>query len=76
VLRKISEVHFYDNNNTILYLKGISFGLLVSKDGMLPMIKKCLDHLEFIQTNFANQKLVDLRYEGQIVLKHSYKQEL
>ncbi len=76
IFQQISEFHYYDNHNTIVYLKGYSFGLLVSKDGILPMIKKFADYSTFMKDHFSNQKLIDLRYEGQIVVKDGYKEQL
>jgi hypothetical protein len=76
ILRQISEFHYYDNYNTILYLKGYSFGLLVAKDGILPMIRKFSNYSGFMKENFSRQKLIDLRYDGQIVVKDAYKEQL
>lgn len=76
VLKQISEIHAYDNNSTILYLRGMPFGLLVSKNGILPMIKTFMNYSDFVQKNFGDQKLIDLRYKGQIVLKAAYKEQL
>ncbi len=76
VFQTISEIHYYDNRSTIVYLKKVPFGLLVSKDGILPMIKKFLVYEDLMQKNFPNQKLIDLRYEDQIVLKDTYKETL
>ena len=76
ILRQVSEVHAYDMNSTIVYLRGIPFGLLVSKDDILPMIQKFVANSDFVKRNFANMKLVDLRYRGQIVLKDVYREQL
>jgi cell division protein FtsQ len=76
IFRQISEFHYYDSHNTIVYLKGYSFGLLVSKDGILPMIKKFASYSTFMKDHFSAQKLIDLRYEGQIIVKDGYKEEL
>lgn len=76
IFQQVSEFHYYDNHNTILYLKGYSFGLLVSKDDILPMIKKFADYSTFMKDHFSNQKLIDLRYEGQIIVKDGYKEQL
>ena len=76
IFRQISEFHYYDNHNTIIYLRGYSFGLLVSKDGILPMIKKFADYSTFMKDHFSNQKLIDLRYERQIIVKDGYKEQL
>lgn len=76
ILKNVSEVHYYDDHSTIIYLKGLPFGLLVAKDGILPMVRKFLTYNDFMQKNFPNQKLIDLRYEDQIVLKNAYKEQL
>jgi cell division septal protein FtsQ len=76
VLRQVSEIHYFDNDNAIIYLKGFSFGLLVSKDGILPMIQKFIAYSEVVKKNFTNVKVVDLRYQGQIVLKDTYREQL
>ena len=76
ILKNVSEVHYYDDRSTIIYLKGLSFGLLVSKDGILPMVRKFLTYADFMEKNFPNQKLIDLRYDDQIVLKDAYKEQL
>jgi cell division protein FtsQ len=76
IFRQISEFHYYDSHNTIVYLNGYSFGLLVSKDGILPMIKKFASYSTFMKDHFSAQKLIDLRYEGQIIVKDGYKEEL
>ncbi|MCI0441714.1 FtsQ-type POTRA domain-containing protein [bacterium] len=76
VLRQVSEIHYFDNDNAIIYLKGFSFGLLVSKDGILPMIQKFITYSEVVKKNFTNVKVVDLRYQGQIVLKDTYREQL
>ncbi|HSE39916.1 MAG TPA: FtsQ-type POTRA domain-containing protein [Acidobacteriota bacterium] len=76
VLNQVSEINYYDGQNSIIYLKGFSFGLLVSKDGILPMIKKFIDYSELIKKNFTDVKVVDLRYQSQIILKHSYREQL
>jgi len=76
VLNQVSEINYYDGQNTIVYLRGFSFGLLVSKDGILPMIKKFIDYSELIKKNFTDVKVVDLRYQSQIILKHSYREQL
>jgi cell division protein FtsQ len=76
ILHQVSEVHSYDVNSTIVYLRGIPFGLLVSKDDILPMIQKFVANSEFVKRNFANMKLVDLRYRGQIILKDIYREQL
>ena len=76
VLRQISEIHYYDKYSTIVYLKGYPFGLLVSQDGILPMIRKLIHYADFLKANFANQKVIDLRYEDQIILKNGYKEQL
>jgi cell division protein FtsQ len=76
VLNQVSEINYYDRQNTIIYLKGFSFGLLVSKDGILPMIKKFIDYSELIKKNFTDVKVVDLRYQSQIILKHTYREQL
>ena len=75
-LRQVSEVHYFDNDNAIIYLKGFSFGLLVSKDGILPMIQKFITYSEVVKKNFTNVKVVDLRYQGQIILKDTYREQL
>ena len=76
VIRQVSEVHYFDNDNAIIYLKGFSFGLLVSKDGILPMIQKFIAYSEVVKKNFTNVKVVDLRYQGQIILKDTYREQL
>lgn len=76
VLHSVSEVHYYDSNNTILYLKGMTFGLFVSKDDILPMVKKFLRYSEVVKRSFSDAKLIDLRYQGQIILKDVYKEQL
>jgi hypothetical protein len=76
VLHQVSEIHYFDNENAIIYLKGFSFGLLVSKDGILPMIRKFIDNSEVVKNNFTNVKVVDLRYQGQIILKDTYREQL
>jgi len=76
VLRKISEFHYYDKYNTIVYMKGYTFGLLVAKDGILPMIRKFANYSGFMKDNFSAQKIIDLRYDGQIVVKDAYKEQL
>ena len=76
VLHQVSEVHYFDNDNAIIYLKGFSFGLLVSKDGILPMIQKFIAYSEVVKKNFTNVKVVDLRYQGQIILKDTYREQL
>jgi cell division septal protein FtsQ len=76
IFQKISEFHYYDNHNTIVYLKGYYFGLLVSKYGIITMIKKFADYSAFMKDHFSNQKLIDLRYEGQIIVKDGYKEQL
>jgi cell division protein FtsQ len=76
IFRQISEFHYYDSHNTIVYLNGYSFGLLVSKDGILPMIKKFASYSTFMKDHFSAQKLIDLRYEGQIIVKDGYKEQL
>jgi cell division septal protein FtsQ len=76
VFNQVSEIHYYDVNNTIVYLRGFSFGLFVSKDGILSMIKKFIQHSEMIKQNFSHSKWVDLRYQGQIIVKDSYKEQL
>jgi hypothetical protein len=76
ILRRVSEIHVYDKYSTIVYLRGVPFGLLVSKDGILPMIKKFLRYSDLAARNFPETKLIDLRYRGQIILKDSYKEQL
>jgi len=76
ILRQISEFHYYDKYNTIVYMKGYPFGLLVTKDGILPMIRKFANYSGFMKDNFSAQKLIDLRYNGQIVVKDAYKEQL
>ncbi len=76
VLDQVSEIHYFDNDNSIIYLKGFSFGLLVSKDGILPMIQKFIAYSEVVKKNFTNVKIVDLRYQGQIILKDTYRELL
>ena len=76
VLKQVSEVHYYDKYSTIIYLRGMPFGLLVSQDGILPMIKKFMAYSDFVSKNFPNQKMIDLRYGDQIILKNSYKEQL
>jgi len=76
VLHQVSEIHYFDNENAIIYLKGFSFGLLVSKDGILPMIQKFIAYSEVVKKNFTNVKVVDLRYQGQIILKDTYREQL
>ncbi|PWT93347.1 MAG: hypothetical protein C5B54_02040, partial [Acidobacteria bacterium] len=73
---RVSELHAYDKNNTIIYLKGIGFGLLVSNDDILPMVRKFVSHSNFIAQNFGDLKLVDLRYRGLIILKDAYREQL
>jgi POTRA domain, FtsQ-type/Cell division protein FtsQ len=75
ILKLVSEVH-YDGDSTIIYLKGTSFGLLVSKDGILPMIKKFMTYSDFVKKNFGDARLIDLRYQEQIVLKDTYREQL
>ncbi len=72
----ISEFHYYDKRSTIIYLKGYPFGLLVSKDGILPMIRKFAEFSDFMKLQFSDQKLIDLRYEGQIIVKDAYREQL
>jgi cell division protein FtsQ len=76
IFRLVSELHYYDSYNTIVYLKGFSFGLLVSKDGILPMIKKFAEYSTFMKDHFSTQKIIDLRYDGQIIVKNGYKEQL
>jgi cell division septal protein FtsQ len=76
VLRQVSEIHTYDNDSTIVYLRNIPFGLLVSKNGILPVIKTFMSYADFVKKNFGDQKLIDLRYQGQIILKAAYKEQL
>ena len=76
ILRQVSEIHYYDKNSTIVYLKGVPFGLLVAQDGILPMIRKLIRHSDFVNRNFAGQKLIDLRYQDQIILKNAYREQL
>jgi hypothetical protein len=76
ILHQISEFHYYDKYNTIVYMKGYPFGLLVAKDGILPMIRKFANYSGFMKDNFSAQKLIDLRYDGQIVVKDAYKEQL
>jgi POTRA domain-containing FtsQ-type protein/cell division protein FtsQ len=76
ILHQISEFHYYDKYNTIVYIKGYTFGLLVAKDGILPMIRKFANYSGFMKDNFSSQKLIDLRYDGQIVVKDAYKEQL
>jgi cell division protein FtsQ len=76
VLHQVSEINYYDGENTIIYMKGFTFGLLVSKDDILPMIKKFIDYSDVIKKNFGDVKVVDLRYQSQIILKHSYREQL
>lgn len=76
IFRMVSELHYYDSHNTIVYLKGFSFGLLVSKDGILPMIKKFAEYSTFMKDHFSAQKIIDLRYDGQIIVKNGYKEQL
>lgn len=76
VLGNVSEIHLMTENETTVYLKGMSFGLLVSKDGILPMIKKFLAYSELVKRNFNGLKVVDLRYQDQIILKDLYKEQL
>ncbi len=76
ILQKVSEIHYYDTHSTTIYLKGLPFGLLVSKDGILPMIRKLLTYMDFIKNNFSGQKIIDLRYKDQIVLKSAYQEQL
>lgn len=76
VLHQVSEIHVYDNNSTIIYLRNIPFGLLVSKNGILPVIKTFMSYADFVKKNFGDQKLIDLRYQGQIILKAAYKEQL
>ena len=76
IFQQVSEFHYYDVHNTIVYLKGYSFGLLVSKDGILPMIKKFAGYSTFMKDHFSAQKLIDLRYDGQIIVKDGYREQL
>ncbi|HET6266262.1 MAG TPA: FtsQ-type POTRA domain-containing protein [Acidobacteriota bacterium] len=76
VLHQVSEIHIYNQDSTIIYLKGISFGLLVSKNGALPMIHKFIAYEDFVKKNFGDQKLIDLRYQDQIVVKSGYQEQL
>jgi cell division septal protein FtsQ len=76
IFKMVSEFHYYDDRNTIVYLKGYSFGLLVSKDGILPMIKKFAGYSTFMKDHFSAQKMIDLRYDGQIIVKGGYKEQL
>lgn len=76
VLRQVSEIHVYDNYSTIIYLRDIPFGLLVSKNGILPVVKTFMSYADFVKKNFGNQKLIDLRYQGQIILKAAYQERL
>ncbi len=75
ILKRVSEIH-YDDNSTIIYLRGVTFGLLVSKDGILPMVKKFIMYSDFIAKNFGDSKFIDLRYQEQIVVKGSYREQL
>jgi cell division protein FtsQ len=76
ILKTVSEIHYYDSYNTILYLKGMPFGLFVSKDDILPMIKKFLAYSEVVKKSFSGVKVIDLRYQGQIILKDVYREQL
>lgn len=76
VLADVSEIHVNSEQESTVYLKGVSFGLLVSKDGILPMIKKFLAYSELVKRNFNGLKVVDLRYQDQIILKDLYKEQL
>ncbi len=76
IFSMVSEIHYYDKHSTTIYLKGLPFGLLVSKDGILPMIQKFLTYMDFIKKNFSDQKIIDLRYKDQIVLKGAYREQL
>lgn len=76
VLANVSEIHLMTDTETTIYLKGMSFGLLVSKDGILPMIKKFLAYSELVKRNFNGLKVIDLRYQDQIILKDLYKEQL
>jgi cell division protein FtsQ len=76
VLSKVSEIHVSGHSETTIYLKGTTFGLLVSKDGILPMIKKFLAYSELVKRNFNGLKVVDLRYQDQIILKDLYREQL
>jgi cell division septal protein FtsQ len=75
IMKQVSEVH-YDGDRTVIYLKGTTFGLLVSKDGILPMIKKFINYSDFIKKNFGDARLIDLRFQEQIVLKDTYREQL
>ncbi|HSP07880.1 MAG TPA: FtsQ-type POTRA domain-containing protein, partial [Acidobacteriota bacterium] len=72
----VSEIHLNGGTDTTVYLKGMSFGLLVSKDGILPMIKKFLAYSELVKKNFNGLKVIDLRYKDQIILKDLYREQL
>jgi cell division septal protein FtsQ len=75
ILKQVSEIH-YDGDSTILYMKGLTFGLLVSKDGILSMVKKFMTYSDIVKNNFGNPRLIDLRYHQQIVVKDSYREQL
>lgn len=75
ILKQVSEIH-YDGDSTILYMKGMTFGLLVSKDGILSMVKKFMTYSDIVKNNFGNPRLIDLRYHQQIVVKDSYREQL
>jgi cell division protein FtsQ len=76
ILQQVSEIHAYDDSNTILYLKGHSFGLLVSKNDILPMVRKYMAFSDFVKRNYSNVKLIDLRFRGQIIVKDAYREQL
>lgn len=76
VLGNVSEIHLMSDTESTIYLKGMSFGLLVSKDGILPMIKKFLAYSELVKKNFNGLKVIDLRYKDQIILKDIYREQL
>ena len=76
VLSSVSKIHLVSDSETTIYLRGMSFGLLVSKDGILPMIKKFLAYSELVKKNFNGLKVIDLRYKDQIILKDLYREQL
>jgi hypothetical protein len=40
------------------------------------MIKKFAGYSTFMKNNFSHQKLIDLRFEGQIIVKDVYRERL
>lgn len=76
ILNWVSEFQYYDDHHSIIYLKGLPFGLFIAKNDILPVIRKFSGYTDFIQRNFPDLKFVDLRYKGQFILKNAYQERL